>query len=144
MATVGLDCDIVMQHAAVNGGEAAGFLLKTMGGRKEFSCACPRVRSHSYTVDGGLAYTDNGPGRREWRMTVLAAEGMVDHRQAAVSAGPETIRTLLWSFYQLTNASLTFTDPAGESWSVRFDYWNEWMPDLPSREWEIEIVLLEV
>ncbi|MCL5256557.1 MAG: hypothetical protein M1319_02030 [Chloroflexi bacterium] len=143
MAAIGLDCDITLQHANVNGGEPAGFLLKAAGKQKAFTCSVRRVRSFTYTAGGALAYTDSGPGRREWKMTILAGEGMIDHRQAAVSATAREIRTLLAAFYQLVNEVLTFTDPTGDSWSVRFDSWLEAMPDLPATGWEIDITLLE-
>ncbi len=143
MAAIGLDCDVTLQHPGVNGGQPAGFLLKASGGQKTFACTVRRLRSFNYTAGGALAYTDAGPGRKEWHMTVLAREGMIDHRQATVAATAREVRALLGAYYELVNAVLTFTDPAGDTWSVRFDSWLEAMPELPGIGWDVEITLLE-
>jgi hypothetical protein len=60
MATIGYDCEIII--------DGTGYFVKP----GSYLVKQPRIRHISYRADGSLSYTDLGPGRRSWRMIILA------------------------------------------------------------------------
>src|SRR3989304_6233705 len=100
MPTVGTDCDFTLLNTNVNGGVAVGFYFKIEGEtskkpRKLFKIGRPRLRERAYTSSGAQGYSDLGPGKYEWEMTVLARESMVNYNGSAYGLTPTQVRTHL-------------------------------------------------
>jgi hypothetical protein len=125
MATVGLDCHLIL--------DGQGYWVDP----ESFAMARPRVRSaqHTATAAAGTAgagerYVDLGPGKREWRFTIVATNAMRDYAGRAVATTGQQYRDALHASYQKVNATLTFVDLLGAVWTVRFDELTEEILDV--------------
>jgi hypothetical protein len=89
---------------------------------------------------------DLGPGKREWRLTLLCLNGLTDYSGQLLPVTGEALRESLHTSYQKTNP-LAFTDLDGSQFSVHFDEFQEQVRDprtqLTSPSYHISIVLVE-
>ncbi len=60
MATIGLDCDIII--------DGTGYFVRP----GNYTVKTPRIRKATVRADAGESYIDLGPGRREWGMIDVA------------------------------------------------------------------------
>jgi hypothetical protein len=117
-----------------------------------YSVHRPRVRTaqHNRTPASGGAgagerYVDFGPGKREFRFTVLAYQSIRDYTGTLVTTTGQQYRDALHASYEKVNTVISFTDPHGQSWSVRFDALAESIPDIRSQvDGEIQYLLAVV
>lgn len=144
MPLIGLDSEIIL--------DGTGYLLKPGSYRLRQT----RLRHASYRADSGLAYTDLGPGRRTWSMTVLACNELQRYDgQPTGLSGQQYRDALRASYLNNTGAAINFTDPLGFTIPVHFDSYEESIIDLrsqiialatgsaPGASYEITIELLE-
>src|SRR5579884_2385357 len=116
MPTIGLDCEIIL--------DGQGYWVE----RESFAVRRPRIRRADVTrvvASGGAGvgerYVDQGPGKREWTFMVICWQAIRDFTGAVVTTTGQQYRDALHASYEKVNATLSFTDPAGHVWSVRFD-----------------------
>ncbi len=109
----------------------------------------PRLRKAAVTLGGAERYTDTGPGKRVWRFTVLAFNDLTRYDGQPTGMTGQTYRDALSLAYERF-APLTFVDPHGTTWSVRFDDLVEQLPDLrtgaapPGLSYVLAVQLVEV
>jgi hypothetical protein len=90
----------------------------------------PRVRKAAITKGGGERYVDAGPGKRVWAFTILAVNDLVRYDGQLVGLSGQQFRDALLASYAKVATTLSFTDPHGVSWTVRFDDYVEEVRDL--------------
>lgn len=120
-----------------------------------YSVRRPRVRTaqHNRTIASGGAgagerYVDFGPGKREFHFTVLAYQSIRDYTGSLVATTGQEYRDALHTSYEKVNEELAFTDPQGQSWTVKFDALAESIPDVRSQtdgqiQYLLAVVLVE-
>lgn len=122
--------------------DGQGYWLKAAS----YSRSQARVRKATIRQDGSEAYVDVGPGKYVWRFTVLAFDGLRDYTGAIVATSGASFRGALWTSYAKVATTLSFTDPAGQAYTVRFDTLEEYVPSLRSQltgvgyECDVELV----
>jgi len=62
-----------------------------------------------------------GPGKREWRFIVVAFQAIRTYAGVSVASTGQQYRDALHASYGKVNTTLSYTDPQGVVWSVRFD-----------------------
>ncbi len=145
MATIGVDCNVTLAGPNVNGGAAVGFYLKP----GSFTMTQPRHVQARRTAAGTVSYVENGLGKREFAFVVLCRDKIrnLDGTDNATTA--RQWRDRLWEFYASLNAGLTFVDPLGDSYRVRFAACEDRIipfgkAKLWVLEWETRVELREV
>lgn len=125
MPTIGLDCNVIL--------DGTGYLIQP----DSFAMVRARVRRADRnrvaaisTLNGsgsgvGERYLDLGPGKREWHFIIPAFSAMRTLAGQAISSTGQQIRNALHASYEKVNTPLSFTDPVGSVWSVRFDHLEE-------------------
>ena len=145
MATIGVDCNVTLANPNVNGGAALGFFLQP----GSFTMSQPRHAQARRTAAGPVSYVENGLGKREFSFVVLCRGKMRNLDGSTNATTARQWRDRLWTFYARLNEDLTFVDPLGDSYTVRFAACEDRiMPfgkaQLWVLEWETRIVLREV
>jgi len=143
--TIGFNCEIIIDNT--------GYYIKP----GNYTVKQPRIRQVKYRADGSLSYTDLGPGRREWSMTILAINELKKYDGSTISTSGQQYRDALRTSY-MSNVGTTvnFIDPlGGTSIPTHFDHYEETIIDLHSQiialatggsagaSYEIRITLLE-
>jgi len=135
MATVGLDCHLIL--------DGQGYWIAAAS----FHCMRPRVRRSTVRQDGTVAYVDLGPGRKQWRFTVVAMDGLRDVSGGTVTTSGAAYRAALIASFAKINQVLSFVDPEGKTYQVRFDACEEVLPSLRSQltgiGYELAVTLVE-
>jgi hypothetical protein len=131
MPTIGLDCHLIL--------DGAGYWTDPVS----YSLHRPRVRAatHNRTAATigppgagvGERYVDMGPGKREWKFTIPAFQAMRDYAGRVISSTGQAYRDSLHASYNKVNTTLSFTDPQGAAWTVRFDDLLEDLDDIRSQ-----------
>lgn len=145
MPAIGLDCEIIL--------DGNGYFVKP----GSYAVRHPRIRKATVRADGGEAYIDLGPGRREWSMILLCLNDLVKYDGTPTGKSGQQYRDSLKSSYLgSTGASLNFIDPLnGSPIAVHFDDYQEYLQDLhsqilgpstgnpPGASYEVAILLIE-
>jgi hypothetical protein len=135
MSTVGIDCQIML--------DGVGYFVEP----NSYTLRRPRLRKASVLKGGAERYVDLGPGKREWRLTLLCLNGLTDYSGQVLSGTGEALRESLCASYQKTGTPLAFTDLDGSHYSVHFDDFQEQVRDprtqLTSPSYHVSIVLVE-
>jgi hypothetical protein len=146
MTTIGIDCEVII--------DGAGYFIQP----GSYLMHRPRIRKASIRADGGESYVDLGPGKREWSMSLLCINDLLNYDGTQNSRDGQSFRdTLLASYTGSVGATINFTDPAnGSAIAVHFDSYSERILDLhsqvinlaaggslPHLSYEISIVLIE-
>jgi hypothetical protein len=137
MPTIGLDCQLIL--------DGTGYFIEP----GSFTLHRPRVRRAEHTrqpasgsAGAGERYLDMGPGKREWVFTVVAYQSIRTYAGQLTATTGQQYRDALHTSYQKVNTTLSFTDPAGTVWSVRFDDLIEQITDVRSQaDGEIQYLL---
>jgi len=116
-ANVGIDCQVAL--------DGTGYWVAA----GSYHVHRPRLRKASVTMGGAERYVDAGPGKRVWRFTALALDGLTRYDGQPTGMAGQQYRDALTLSYQRSGA-LPFVDPHGQSWSVHFDDLVEVLPDL--------------
>jgi len=137
---VGQSCQVAL--------DGVGYFVEPRGYRMHR----PRLRRAAVGLDGSEHYTDQGMGRREWHLTVLALGGLEDYTGGYLAGAPgpgggQAIREALRASYEKVGATLGYTDLDGAAYSVRFDDYAEVVRDPRSQlvavSYHVQIVLVE-
>jgi hypothetical protein len=146
MPTIGYDCEIII--------DGTGYFVKP----GTYLVKQPRIRHISYRVDGSLSYTDLGPGRRFWHMTILALNELTRYDGTLISTSGQQWRDALYASYAgHVGTTILFGTPQINEpvIPVYFDHYEERLLDLRTQvisivtagsigaSYEIEIELLE-
>ncbi len=133
-ANVGIDCQVAL--------DGTGYWLAP----KSYRLRRPRLRKATALADGSERYVDRGPGKRVWRFTVLALDGLARYDGESTGLSGQEYRDRLAASYD-TIGVLTFVDPHGAAWRVHFDNLAEALPDprsaLASPGYLLEVELVE-
>jgi hypothetical protein len=145
MATIGVDCNITLTNAQLNGGMPVGFFVKP----GTFTMSRPRLASSRATAANGLSYVETGLGKRAFEFVVLSRSNLRNFDGSMNAVKARDWHDRLWSFYQLLNASHTLVDPLEDSYTVRFAACEDRVLSFGKEqlwvlEWETRIVLQEV
>ena len=122
MATIGIDGEIIL--------DGTGYFVKP----ESYVVKQPRLSKTNYRADGGLAYVDLGPGRRNWSLIILALNELKLYNGTVSSLSGQQYRDALRASY-LNNigTAISFTDPLGGSHNVYFTYYAERILNLHSQ-----------
>jgi hypothetical protein len=145
MANIGIDCELVL--------DGSGYFVKP----GSYQVKQPRLRQATYRADGSLAYVDQGPGKRTWSLTIVAANELLRYDGTPTGLSGQQYRDALHTSYTNTiGTTITFLDPlSSASINVHFDSYEERILDLHSQvlalatggvagaSYEITITLLE-
>jgi hypothetical protein len=115
MATIGIDCEIIL--------DGSGYFVKPA----TYTLKQPRIRKATTRADGGLAYVDIGPGKRVWSMVILCVNELkkYDGSPSALS-GQQYRDALRTSYTGSIGTTVNFTDPlSGATIAVHFDAYEE-------------------
>ena len=118
MALIGVDCQVIL--------DGTGYWIEP----RSYSVHRPRVRKAAITKGGGERYVDAGPGKRVWAFTILAVNDLVRYDGQPVGLSGQQFRDALLASYARVATTLSFTDPHGVSWTVRFDDYAEDVRDV--------------
>ncbi len=125
MPTIGLDSMLIL--------DGNGFWIEP----SSYHVRRPRVRAavlNRTIAAGGLGvgerHVDFGPAKREWEFTVVAFQAMKDYAGRTVTTTGQSYHDQLVASYEKVNTILSFTDPAGKVWNVRFDNLEEELADV--------------
>jgi hypothetical protein len=146
MATIGIDCELIL--------DGSGYFIQP----GSYLMHRPRIRKASVRADGGESYVDLGPGKREWSMTILCLNELLNYDGTPNSKDGQAFRDALLASYTGTiGSTLNFTEPTnGSMLAVHFDNYSERILDLhtqiinladggsvPHLSYEVSIVLVE-
>lgn len=119
MPTIGTDCQIILDGTGYWVEPASYRVLRPRVSRADLTgqAANPVAPGSG----AGMRYVDRGPGKREWQFIVACFNNMTTYAGTSVVTTGQQFHDALQSSYNKINTVLTFIDPAGASWSVRFD-----------------------
>ena len=145
MATIGVDCNVTLTNANVNGGVPVGFFVKP----GTFTMTQPRLAQARRTAAGSISYVESGLGKREFGFVVMCRSNVRNLDGTTNVTKARQWHDWLWEFYQRLNEDHTFVDPLEDSYAVRFagcedrviPYGKE---QLWLLEWETQVVMREV
>ena len=123
MATIGVDCEVII--------DGTGYFIKP----GSYKMRQPRIRKATIRADGGEAYVDLGPGKREWSMILLCLNDLLKYDSTASSLSGQQYRDALRTSYTTSiGTTINFTDPLnGTAIAVHFDSYQEQITDLHSQ-----------
>lgn len=122
MATIGLDCEIML--------DGTGYFVKP----SSYQMQQPRIRKATLRADGAEAYVDLGPGKRSWSMSILCFNNLLRYDGTATGLSGQQYRDALRASYLGSSGStLTFNDPLNGTLQVHFDAYSEQIMDLHSQ-----------
>lgn len=124
MATVGIDCEIIL--------DGTGYFVKP----GTFKMKQPRVRKATIRADGGESYVDLGPGKRTWSMIILCLNDMLKYDGTPTGLTGEQYRDALRASYSNSaGTTIQFIDALnGAAVAVHFDSYAEIVYDLHIQE----------
>ncbi len=112
-----------------------------------FQLTRPRLRKATPRADLGESYVDFGPGKRQWKFTVLALNDLTNYDGTPTFFTGQQYHDVLWGSYMKVNTLLTFIDPNNLTWQVRFEHLAATIPDLRSQlnglGYHMEVELVE-
>ncbi len=142
---IGLDCEIIL--------DGTGYFVRP----GSYLVRQPRIRKATIRADGGEAYIDLGPGRREWSMVILCRNELLKYDGTATGKTGQQYRDSLYASYSASvGSTVNFIDPLnGPAIAVHFDDYQEMLRDLhtqiiaasvagsPGASYEVKIILIE-
>ncbi len=120
MATVGVDCELLL--------DGTGYFVKP----GSYTMKQPRIRKSTVRADGGLSYVDLGPGKREWKMTLLCKNDLLRYDGLTTGITGQQYRDAVRTSY-LNSVGITvlFSDPISATIvAVHIDSYTEVVSDL--------------
>ena len=146
MPTIGTDCQLIL--------DGTGYFIEPA----TYTVQRPRVRRADATgqaaspvgagAGAGEVYVDRGPGKREWTFIAVCFNSMSTYAGTSIATTGQQFHDDLQTSYNKVNTQLSFTDPAGTSWTVWFDDLVEELADVRSQvdgcQWYMHVTLVEV
>ena len=126
---IGIDCELLL--------DGTGYFVKA----GSYTMKQPRIRKSTVRADGGTSYVDLGPGKREWRMTLLCKNDLL--RYDGLSTGitgqqyRDAVRT---SYLNSVGTTVLFSDPISSTViAVHIDSYMEIVSDLHTQQVALSI-----
>ena len=142
--TVGQNCNLTLQHAAVNGNVANGFYVKP----DTLRVLLPKVWYPGSNSKGAAGVsTPLAAGKRVMELVVVC-RGSVVHQDGT----PSQLTASQWhdaitAYMAQVNDALTLVDPGGTTWSVAPEEMEDRLSPLGGQfllEWETRCVFVEI
>lgn len=123
MATIGVDCEIVLDNV--------GYFIQP----NSYIMKQPRVRKATIRADGGESYVDLGPGKRVWSMVILCVNELVKYDGAPTGSTGQQYRDALRTSYLNSVGNTILFVPIDNSTTVatHFDGYLERVIDIHSQ-----------
>lgn len=119
MATIGLDCEIVL--------DGTGYFVQPAS----FQLRQPRIRKATVRADGAESYVDLGPGKRRWSMVILCFNELTRYDGSLTGISGQQYRDALrTSYLSSVGSTIILNDPINGSINVHFDAYSERVNDL--------------
>jgi hypothetical protein len=145
VATIGTDCQLIL--------DTIGYWIEP----SSYQVTRPRTRRADLTgqaaspvgpgAGSGERYIDRGPGKRDWKFIVVAFNNLTKYDGTVQVTTGQAIHDSLQTSYNKINTVLTYADPNGVSWNVRFDDLVEQIVDVRSQvdglQWYMHVSLVE-
>ena len=145
MPTIGVDCEIVL--------DGTGYFVRP----RSYTMRQPRIRKATIRADGGQAYVDLGPGRRNWSLAILCLNDQLKYDGTPTGLTGQQYRDALRrSYTSSVGTTIQFSDPLNSApIAVHFDSYSELVSNLRVQQvalgtgapaglsYEVEIVLVE-
>ena len=124
MATVGVDCELLL--------DGTGYFVKP----GSYTMKQPRIRKSTVRADGGMSYVDLGPGKREWRMTLLCKNDLLRYDSLTTGITGQQYRDAIrTSYLNSVGTTVLFSDPISTTViSVHIDSYTEVVSDLHTQQ----------
>ena len=141
--TVGVNCNVTLRHADVQGNVASGFYLKP----DSFRALLPKVWYRGTNLSALLPVGPIAAGKRVLEC-VLVSRGNIVHAD-----GTPSLRTAsewhvsLLEYLARINQAMTLVDPGGASWAVGIEEFEDRLSPLGGQwllEWETRVVFMEL
>ena len=95
----------------------------------------------------GERYIDRGPGKRDWKFIVVAFNNLTKYDGTVQATTGQAIHDTLQTSTTRSTTLITYTDPNGTVWTVRFDDLVEQIVDVRSQvdgiQWYMHVTLVE-
>jgi hypothetical protein len=140
---VGQNCNLTLQHPAVNGDEPTGFYLKP----DSFQVLLPKVWEPGTNVAGLLPSGPIVAGKRVLELVVLSRDGLVHDDGTPSQLTAQQWHTALLAFATQVNSAATLVDPSGTSWTVAIEEMADQLAPLGGQfflAWETGLTYVEV
>lgn len=121
MAQIGVDCHLII--------DGTGYFVLP----HSYEMMQPRVRKATVRADGGESYVDLGPGKRVWKMVILAINDLLKYDGTPTGTNGQGYRDALRTSYAQVGTTIQYTDPVGTIIAVHFDSYAEKAIDLHSQ-----------
>ena len=139
MPTLGVDCQVIL--------DGVGYFVEP----HTYAMKRTRIRKATVTKGGAERYVDMGPGKREWHMSLLCVNGLLDYTGGTLATTGEALRESVRASYEKVPAggvaTLGYTDLDGMVYAVHFDDYEEQIRDprtqLTSPSYHVAVVLVE-
>ena len=119
MATIGLDCEIIL--------DGTGYFVQPAS----FQLRQPRIRKATVRADGAESYVDLGPGKRSWSMVILCSNELTRYDGSLTGISGQQYRDALrTSYLSSAGSTIILKDPINGSINVHFDAYSERVNDL--------------
>lgn len=119
MATIGLDCEIIL--------DGTGYFVLPAS----FQLRQPRIRKTTVRADGAESYVDLGPGKRSWSMVILCFNELTCYDGSLTGISGQQYRDALrTSYLGSAGSTIVLKDPLNGSSNVHFDAYSERVNDL--------------
>ena len=145
MPIIGTDCQIILDGHGYWIEPASYQVSRARIRRAELTGQTATGTAPGYGV--GERYVDRGPGRREFTFIAVAFNNMLTYAGISQNTTGQAIHDQLQTSYNQVNTVLSFTDPTGQQWSVRFDDLVEELSDVRGQldgcQWYLHVTLVE-
>jgi hypothetical protein len=124
MAQIGVDCELLL--------DGTGYFVKA----GSYMMKQPRIRKSTVRADGGTSYVDLGPGKREWRMTLLCKNDLLRYDGLPTGITGQQYRDKIrTSYLNSVGTTVLFSDPiSGTVIAVHIDAYTELVSDLHTQQ----------
>ena len=124
MATIGVDCELLL--------DGTGYFVKP----GSYTMKQPRIRKSTVRADGGMSYVDLGPGKREWRMTLLCKNDLLRYDGLTTGITGQQYRDAVrTSYLNSVGTTVLFSDPISATViAVHIDSYTEVVSDLHTQQ----------
>lgn len=141
--TIGTNCNITFKEPSVNGNVATGFYIKP----DSYRIHLPHIFYRGSNLALLMAAGPLPAGKRVLEFIVICEDGLMDANGEPSLMSATQWRTSLYQYLALLNVGFTFVDPAGNSWAIGIDEFEDRWAPLGGRflkRWENRVVLIEL
>ena len=141
--TIGSNCNVTLRHAAVNGNVATGFYVKP----DSFRVLMPKVWYRGTNLSALLPVGPLDPGKRVLELIAVSRNTAIHADGTPSLKSAQDWHAALEAYLVKVNQAMTLVDPAGVSWVVGIEEFEDRLSPLGGQfllEWETRLVLVEL